>query len=157
MHVRKNASWPWVTSPGPPCRANLAPFWLLLNPKTKPILQKKCTKNVSIVDDFVKTSFGATCGSKTDPQNPPKNWTRIGPKKGLLRGKPPRWTKVRGYAAISSLWHTVMIIRTHQAFTTFINDLRFGQHGPKSGVMQQSPLSGTLFESFRPAKPSLCS
>ena len=26
MHVRKNASWPRVTSPGPPSRATLAPF-----------------------------------------------------------------------------------------------------------------------------------
>ena len=41
MHVLKNASWPWVTSPGPPSRANLAPFWLLLNSKTDPKLQNK--------------------------------------------------------------------------------------------------------------------
>ena len=41
MHVPKNASWPRVTSPGPPSRATLAPFWLLLNSKTEPKLQKK--------------------------------------------------------------------------------------------------------------------
>ena len=44
MHVPKNASWPRVTSPGPPSRATLAPFWLLLSSKTKPKLQKHVYK-----------------------------------------------------------------------------------------------------------------
>ena len=44
MHVRKNASWPSETSPGPPSRATLAPLWLLLNSKTEPTLQKNAYK-----------------------------------------------------------------------------------------------------------------
>jgi len=44
MHVRKNASWPSKTSPGPPSRATLAPFWLLLGSKTELKLQKKLHK-----------------------------------------------------------------------------------------------------------------
>ena len=44
MHVRKNASWPQETSPGQPPRATSVPFWLLLNSKTEPKLQKMRTK-----------------------------------------------------------------------------------------------------------------
>ena len=44
MHVRKNASWPRVTSTGPPSRATLAPFWLLLNSKTELKLQNNSYK-----------------------------------------------------------------------------------------------------------------
>ena len=85
MHVRKNASWPRVTSPGPPSRANLgsslAAFELQNGTK---IAKKHCTKNDSIFDQFLTkffTSFGIIFGPQTEPRIHPKTGPEMDPKR----------------------------------------------------------------------------
>ena len=54
----------------------------------------------------IATSFEVTFGPKANPRINLKTGPELDPK-GAPKESFPTWIKVRGYAAISSLWHTL--------------------------------------------------